>query len=54
MDKLALKGAVDSFVSAYEVAEGRPYPYMIFKNMEMARVVKSLLHPPSTHPIPGI
>jgi len=36
MEKLNLKGAVDSHVSAYQVAEGRPYPYMIYRNMEIA------------------
>jgi phosphoglycolate phosphatase-like HAD superfamily hydrolase len=39
MEKLDLKGAVDSHVSAYQVAQGRPYPYMIFKNMEIANVM---------------
>jgi phosphoglycolate phosphatase-like HAD superfamily hydrolase len=39
MNKLGLTGAVDSHVSAYQVAQGRPYPYMIFKNMEIANVM---------------
>ena len=30
--------AVDALVSAYDVAEGRPYPYMIFRAMEACGV----------------
>lgn len=31
---LGLDKVVDSYISSYQVAEGRPYPYMIFQLME--------------------
>ena len=34
LEKTNLKELVDAYVSSYEVAEGRPYPYMIYRNME--------------------
>jgi len=36
---LGLGPAVDSYISSYEVAEGRPYPYMIHKLMERTGVM---------------
>ena len=39
MKKLGLDSVVDGAVSAYEVKEGRPAPYMIFKLMENLGVV---------------
>ena len=31
LEKLKLKDVVDGYVSSYEVADGRPYPYMIYR-----------------------
>jgi len=36
--RLGFDKVVDGYVSAYEVAEGRPYPYMIFRLMEELRI----------------
>ena len=35
---LGLDGMVDHWISAYEVAKGRPYPYMVHRVMEQAGV----------------
>ena len=34
LEKLDLKDVVDGYVSSYDVADGRPYPYMIYRLME--------------------
>lgn len=34
IDKLELRKSVDGYVSSYQVAQGRPYPYMIYRLME--------------------
>jgi len=34
IDRLKLRSVIDGYVSSYQVAQGRPYPYMIFKLME--------------------
>ena len=39
MEKLGLDAATDAAVSAYQVAQGRPYPYMIFRAMEKCNVM---------------
>ncbi len=47
MEKLGLDKVVDSHVSSYDVAAGRPYPFMIHaamadtEVMEMSRVAKA-------------
>ncbi len=38
VNRLGFKGAVDGYISAYSVSEGRPYPYMIHQLMETLRV----------------
>lgn len=37
---------VDAYVSSYQVAEGRPYPYMIYRLMEVPLLTHSVTHEP--------
>jgi len=34
INKLNLRKVVDGYVSSYQVKEGRPYPYMVYRLME--------------------
>jgi len=39
LEKLKLKDVVDGYISSYQVAAGRPYPYMIYNLMEQCDIM---------------
>merc|ERR1711981_1069923 len=38
VEKLGFDKVVDGYISSYDVAEGRPYPYMIHRLMERLKI----------------